>query len=54
MWFCQSDVLAPFTKLTSKDVKYQWTEVKAKAFCNIKRILANKVLLLHPNFTKEF
>jgi RNase H-like domain found in reverse transcriptase/Reverse transcriptase (RNA-dependent DNA polymerase)/Integrase zinc binding domain len=54
MWIRRSDVLAPLSRLLSKDTKWQWTSVEANAFDQIKRIIAKNVLLSHPDFNKPF
>ena len=54
MWIRRSDILAPLSKLTSKTVKWQWTEVEQKAFETIKRIIARETLLVYPDFNKPF
>ena len=47
-------MIAPLTKLTSKNVKFKWTDVEQKAFDDIKRHVAREVLLSYPNFNEEF
>ena len=54
MWIRRSDILAPLSKLTSKTVKWQWTEVEQKAFETIKCIIARETLLVYPDFNKPF
>ena len=54
MWIRQSDVLAPLAKLTSKSVKWKWTDEHQKAFDTIKKIISKDVLLAYPDFNKEF
>jgi hypothetical protein len=54
MWPRRSEILAPLTHLTSKDVPFQWTDVKQQAFDKIKAIVCCKVLLLYPDFYKPF
>jgi RNase H-like domain found in reverse transcriptase/Reverse transcriptase (RNA-dependent DNA polymerase) len=54
MWIRRSDVLAPLSRLLSKDNSWTWTEVEAAAFAQIKQIIAKHVLLSHPNFNKPF
>jgi hypothetical protein len=40
MWPRRSEILAPLTCLTSKDVPFQWTDVKQQVFDKIKSILS--------------
>ena len=54
MWHKRSETLAPLTALTSKTVKWRWTEVEQKAFDAMKKILGKEVLLSYPNFNKRF
>jgi hypothetical protein len=54
MWVRQSEVLAPLTKLCSKTVKFQWTEMEQKAFEQAKRIICKEVLLSYPDFNEPF
>ena len=54
MWRKRSELLAPLTRLTSKDAKFKWTEVEQKAFEDIKRILSRETLLAYPDFNKPF
>jgi hypothetical protein len=54
MWPQRSEILAPLTHLTSKDVPFQLTDVKQKAFDKIKAIVCCKELLSYPDFNKPF
>jgi hypothetical protein len=54
MWIRRSEVLAPLTALTSKNAKWQWTEIEQNAFNTMKRILARETLLSYPDFNKPF
>ena len=47
-------MLAPLAHLTSKDAKWQWTDVEQKAFNQMKRIISREVLLAYPDFNKPF
>ena len=47
-------MLAPLTLLTSKNVKWHWTDVHQKAFDTMKRIMAREVILAYPDFNKPF
>ena len=40
MWIRRSHILAPLSKLTSKDVKWQWTEKEQKAFSMAKKVMS--------------
>jgi hypothetical protein len=56
MWIRRSDVLAPLTKLLSGDkkTKWEWPPEAAASFATIKKIIAQEVLLTHPDFSKPF
>ena len=54
MWIRRSDVLAPLTKLCSKNVKWAWTDEQQKAFDLMKKIISRQVLLSFPDFSKPF
>ena len=54
MWIRRSHVLAPLTKLVSKDAKWEWGPTQQKAFDTIKRIVTREVLLAYPDFSKTF
>jgi transposase InsO family protein len=54
MWRKRSELLAPLTRLTSKDVPFKWTDVEQKAFDDIKRVLSTETLLAYPQFDKPF
>jgi hypothetical protein len=54
MWPSRSEILAPLTCLTSKDIPFQWTDVKQQAFDKIKAIACLKVLLSYPDINKPF
>ncbi len=54
MWVRRSHTLAPLARLTSKTVKWQWTDVERQAFRDMKRIIAQQVLLAYPDFSKKF
>jgi len=54
MWIRRSETLAPLTALTSKKVKFKWTDVEQRAFDTMKRIMARETLLAYPDFNKEF
>jgi hypothetical protein len=54
MWIRRSHVLAPLSKLCSKNVTWKWTEAHRKAFNEAKKIMAHDVMLVYPDFNKEF
>jgi len=54
MWPRRSHVLAPLTRLTSKEVKWKWGPEHQVAFENMKRIMARETILAFPNFNKPF
>jgi transposase InsO family protein len=54
MWIRRSETLAPLTALTSKNVKFKWTNTEQKAFDTMKRIMARETLLAYPDFNAEF
>ena len=54
MWIRRSELLAPLTSMTSKESKWNWTEVHQKNFDLIKHIIAKEVLLAYPNFNNRF
>ena len=54
MWIRRSHVLAPLAALTSKTVKWQWTDVHQNAFDTMKRIISRQVMLAYPDFEQPF
>ena len=54
MWIRRSHVLAPLAKLTSKNVKWEWSDAQRKAFAMCKKIIAKEVILRYPDFKKPF
>ena len=50
----RSNMLAPYTKLTSIKIKFKWTQFKQDAFDKIKRIAARDTLLTYPDFNETF
>lgn len=50
----RAHILAPITKLQSKDVPFQWTEECQKAFDTIKALIAQDVLLAYPDPNEPF
>ena len=54
MWQKRSEILAPLTALTSKNVKYDWRDKHQKYFDAIKRVIGREVLLAYPDFNSPF
>ena len=54
MWRKRSELLAPLTRLTSKGVKFKWTDIEQNAFDEIKRVMSTETLLAYPQFDKPF
>lgn len=54
MWPRRSHNLAPLTRLTSKTVKWTWSDVEQKAFDETKKTMGQEVLLTYPNFQIPF
>jgi hypothetical protein len=54
MWVRRSEPLALLTSMTSKNVKFNWTDKHQKAFENIKKIICREVMLTLPDFSKPF
>jgi hypothetical protein len=54
MWIRRSHTLAPLTALSSKTVKWQWTDVEQNAFDEMKKIISRETLLTYPYFHLPF
>ena len=54
MWQKRSELLAPLTALTSKNVKYDWKDEHQRCFGAIKRMIGREVLLGYPDFNAPF
>jgi hypothetical protein len=54
MWVHRSELLTPLTSMTSKNVKFNWTDEHQKAFEYIKKIICREVMLTFPDFSKPF
>jgi hypothetical protein len=54
MWIQRSSLLAPFTSMTIKNLKFVWTDEHRKAFDDIKKIICREVVLTFPDFSKPF
>ena len=50
----RSHILEPLTRISSGKTKFKWTHEQEKAFLQIKRLMARKILLRYPNFEKDF
>ena len=54
MWQKRSDLLAPLTALTPKNVKYDWKDKHQNCFDVIKRVIGRELLLVYPDFNASF
>ena len=54
MWQNRSELLAPLTALTFKNIKYDWKDEHQKCFDAIKRVIGREVLLAYPDFHALF
>ena len=54
MWKNRSNLLAPLTKMTSKQATWKWTGEHQKAFEHRKMSISTETLLVYPNFSKPF
>ena len=54
MWTRRSHLLHPLTALASNKVKFKWADVEQKAFDDIKRAIAQDILLVYLYFNKSF
>ena len=54
MWQKRSEILAPLTALTSKNVKYDWKDEHQRFFNAIKCVIGREVLLDYPGFNDPF
>jgi hypothetical protein len=52
MWVRISELIAPLTSMTSKNIKFNWTDEHQKAFDYIKKILCREFMLTFPDFSK--
>ena len=50
MWKHRLDILTPLTKMTSKQVNWNWTEEHQKASEHMKKFISRETLLVYPNF----
>ena len=54
MWQTRSELLAPLTDLTSKNIKYNWKDEHQKCFDAIKCVIGHEVLSAYPDFNAPF
>ena len=54
MWQKRSELLAPLTALTSKNVKYDWKDEHKKWSNAIKCVIGREVFLAYPDFNAPF
>jgi hypothetical protein len=54
MWVRTLSLLATLTNMTSKHVKFVWTDIQQKAFEDIKKIICRQVMLPSSDFYKPF
>ena len=54
MWIHHSDILAPLTVLTSKNVRWAWTAEHQAAFEEAKALKSREVMLAFPDFSQPF
>ena len=54
MWQKRSELLAPLTALTSKNIKYDWKYEHQKCFDAIKRVIGRELLLAYLDFNDSF
>ena len=54
MWFRRSELLAPLTSLTSRNVKFEWLPSHQQAIDKIKKVIETELLLAYPDFDKPF
>ena len=50
MWKHRSDVLTPFTQMTSKQATWKWDEYCQKSFEHMKKTISRETLLVCPTF----
>ncbi|CAJ1935551.1 unnamed protein product [Cylindrotheca closterium] len=53
MWPCCSHLLKPLTELTGKGM-FEWTDECAKAFAEMKALMASDIMMRYPNPNKPF
>ena len=50
----RSDLIAPETRLTKKEIKFYQAEFEQRNFADIRRIISRENLLAYQNFIKPF
>ena len=51
---CFSTIAAPLTRLTGKDVPFEWTEECRQAVCDLKKAVTTAPVLVRPDTSKQF
>jgi hypothetical protein len=54
IWCPRSDILVPPTSMSSKRVKFEWTDKHQHSLKNAKNIICREVMLTYPYFSKTF
>jgi hypothetical protein len=54
MWVRNSSLIAPLTSVTSKNVKFVWTDEHQKPFEDIKKVNCREMMLTFPYLSKSF
>ena len=53
LWSKRYMVLTPLTKLTGKNSNFEWTDECQTVFVTMKKIMAQDVLLMYPEYGKR-
>ena len=54
MWQHRSEILTPLSRMTSKQVKWNWSKKCKKEFDTIKKLAFRETLFSYPNFNEPF
>ena len=54
MWSKNAYTISNLTKLCYPKVKFNWTDIRYKAFTEMEKIVGRDVLLSYPNFSEDF
>lgn len=54
LWPKRSLIMSPLTSLTGKGTKFIWTKQHSEAFQQVKKMVAQDTMLIHPDFAKDF